>query len=537
MIEERWYLNEAIYAVFSYFEKESGNPVIAWPTGTGKSLLPAKFMHQVMHIWPNQRFMVLTHVKELVEQNAKALLRVWPTAPLGVYSASLKSRDTMHPIIFGGVASVKNCVAAFGWRDILFIDECHLLSPDEDTMYQQVITELKATNPFLKVIGLSATPFRMGQGLITDGGLFTHIIHDLTNYEMYNRLIAEGYLSPLIPRPMQTQLDISKVPIQNGELKQVALQQAVNQDGVTRAALIESVNFGKDRRAWLAFCSGIEHAENVAACLIEWNIPAAAVHSKMTTEERNYKIDAFKRGELRCLTNNNILTTGFDHPPIDLIIMLRPTLSPGLWVQMAGRGTRPSRDTGKGNCLLLDFARNTQRLGPINDPRIPRKKGDKEGDVPVKLCDACGAYNHARATHCTCCGAEFTFAVKITKKASTDQLLKSDLPVVEYFNVQHVTYQRFETKGSKIPALRATYFVNEGAADLSSKPRTFTENVLFEHIGFARHRANEWWRQRHNSEPPITVQDALKYISQLRMPKKVRVWTNKEWPEILGYEY
>ena len=156
----RYYQSDCIYAIFDYFHKGGiGNPVCALPTGTGKSIIIAQFIKDVLSYWPNQRVMMLTHVKELIEQNAEKLLALWPTAPMGIFSAGLNRKESAMPLIFGGIQSVAKTIKkesnVFGYRDLLLIDEAHLLSPKEDTMYQYVINELLQTNPNLKVIGFT----------------------------------------------------------------------------------------------------------------------------------------------------------------------------------------------------------------------------------------------------------------------------------------------------------------------------------------------------------------------------------------------
>ena len=549
MFKARYYQEEAEYAIFDYFSNgNNGNPIIAMPTGTGKSIVIANFIKHIFGYWPNQRIMMLTHVKELIEQNASKLQSVWPTAPLGIYSAGLRSREMIMPIVFGGVQSVSKAIEKslneqsnlppnllhFGHRDLILIDECHLLSPKEDTQYQFVISELKKINPFLKVIGFTATPYRLKQGMITEeGGLFTDIAFDITGVDAFNKLIAEGFLIPLIPKKTNTQIDISNVSLSAGDFNGKQLQEAVDRDEVTYAAVKEMVEQGFDRKSWLVFASGVENSEHIAAMLNSFGVTAAAAHSKLSSGENDSRIQAFKNGELRALVNNNKLTTGFDHPPIDLIGMLRPTMSPGLWVQMLGRGTRPSPDTQKENCLVLDFAGNTKRLGPINDPVKPRKPG-KGGshDAPVRICKNCGMYNHASVRHCENCGTEFAFETKLFKTASTDELIRSDAPIVELYNVSKVIYNLHEKKKDGVllapPSIKVSYFCGL---------QMFNEWVCLEHPGFASKKAREWWRQRHAEEPPITTYEALKRVSELRTPKSIKVWTNKKHPEVLSYEY
>lgn len=529
IFEDRWYQTEAVDAIFRYFEQKDGNPVIAMPTGTGKSIVIAKFLQAIFQMWATQRVLMLTHVKELIDQNARKLIDAWPTAPLGIYSAGLRQRQTMNPIIFGGVKSVVNCVEAFGHRDLLVIDEAHLINPSANSDYQKVIAKLKEINPKLKVIGLTATWYRLGQGLLTQGNLFTDIAYNICDTTGFNRLISEGYLSPPIPKTTKTILDISKVGMSNGDYTQSQLQAAVDKNDVNYSALSEMCDRGQDRHSWLTFCSGVEHAEHIAAMLNDhFGVSATAVHSRMTSGERDEAIIGFKSGKYRALTCNNIFTTGQDHPPIDLIGMLRPTMSPGLWVQMIGRGTRPSPETGKRNCLVLDYARNCQRLGPIDDPVIPRPKGSSGGDAPVKLCDYCGAFNHARVRFCCDCGAEFVFEQKLIRQADTRQILSSGMPEVVRYEVQRVMYNRHVARKSGRTNIKVSYMCGL---------QMFQEFVSFDNQGYALHRAHEWWRQRHTSPPPLSTDLALLGLAELRTPKAIKVWVNKNPPEILSHEY
>ena len=533
MIQERWYQKDAEAAIHSYYENKSGNCVVALPTGTGKSVVIGKFTANVLKQWPNQRFMMLTHVKELIEQNANKLLQLWPNAPLGVYSAGLGYKETRAPIIFGGVASVAKNVEAFGHRDLILVDECHLVSPKANTQYGEVFSRLLAINPHLKIVGFSATPFRLGQGYITDGGVFTDICYDLTGVDSFNRLIAEGFLSPLIPKQTGVELDVSNVKLSNdGDFKQNELQDAVDKEKITFKALEELMQHSQDRNCGLIFATGIEHAEHINEMLQRaFNQTSVVIHSKKSKEENKLALNAWKAGTVKWAVSMNSLTTGVDNPMIDVIGMLRPTMSPVLWVQMLGRGTRPCPQMGKRNCLVLDFAGNTRRLGPINDPIIPRKKGKGTGEVPIKICYGCGCYNHASARVCINCGAEFTIRVKFKDIAGTEELISAG-PQVEYFDVNYVIYNRHQ-KGENPATIRASYFCGM---------QKFDEWVCLDHKGFARKKALDWLRQRMALAPEYedtaTTDNVLKAVSQLRPPKRIRVWTNKvPYPEVLGYEY
>lgn len=542
----RDYQEEGLQALWSYFMTNKGNPVLAWPTGTGKSLVPAEFIRRTMYHYNTQKFLVVTHVKELIEQNHNKLQEIWPQAPVGIYSAGLKRRDIHAPIIYGGIQSMYKVPEYFGYRDIIFIDEAHLVNQDDASMYLKFIGTLKKLNPYLKVIGMSATPYRIGQGMITDGGLFSDVAHDLTSLDKFSGLVNNGYLAPLIPKKTVTELDVSNVQIQKGEFVTSQLQHEVDKAEITWKGLQELCYYGQNRRSWLIYATGIDHANHIAEMLGKLGIECASVHSKQSDDYNKSALKAHKSLKLRAIVSYAKLTTGLDHPAVDLIGMFRPTLSVALWVQMLGRGTRPwytggrlncygeelYLEGGKTNCLVLDFARNTIRLGPINDPVIPRKKGDKIGDLPIKLCDSCGTYNHISARKCDSCGAPFEFQVKIVAKAGTEELIKEVEPLrIETFDVTYVTYAK-KQKIDKPPYIQTTYFCGMN---------NFIEFVFPENKRFRKPFA-DWWLQRHTTEPPNTTEDVLQYIAELRKPKKIRVHVNKmvngkNWPEVLSCEF
>lgn len=552
MITPRSYQTECVQCIWDYFSEAEGNPICALPTGTGKSVVIGLFLQSVFRHFPNQKILVLTHVKELIEQNFKNFLNLWPGAPAGIYSAGLNRRDVLQKVIFAGIASIAKRPQIFGHVDLIIVDECHLVSPTEETMYQRFFGFLREVNPFLKIIGFTATPWRLGHGRITDeGGIFTDTCFDITNLHSFNRLIAEGYIAPLIPKPTKTLLDTDGVHMRGGEFIASELQQAVDKEHITRAAIMEALEYKETRKSWLVFASGVEHSIHTADILNEYGVPSVAIHSKMSSADRDAALKGLRSGKYQAAVNNNILTTGFDHPPIDLILGLRPTQSTVLWVQMLGRGTRPydpnkldltrreMRELAeafpqvKENCLVLDFAGNTKRLGPINDPVVPRKKGQGGGEAPVKVCPKCNCYMHASVRWCTGvlqngakCDYEFTFETKLKQGASTDELIKGDLPVVEVFKVDHINYARHQ-KAERPDSIRVTYYCGF---------RSFSEYVCLEHPGNVANKARHWCRVRlEGSGIPQTTTQFLEIATQIKSPTHIRVWVNQKYPQVLAH--
>lgn len=401
MIALRPYQQRAIAEAYEYMSCNNGNPCLVLPTGAGKSHIIAALCKDAVQTWPETRILMLTHVKELIEQNVEKMLQHWPDAPLGIYSASLNKRQ-IETITFAGIQSVRTKADLLGHMDLVIVDECHLINHKAQGGYRTLLTQLKAINPAMRVIGLTATPYRLGHGLITDEPALFHALIEPVTIE---QLIVQGHLSTLRSKSTKTQLSVDGVHKRGGEYIEAELQAAVDTDHNNTAVVEEVINRSQGRKAWLFFCSGVAHAERVCDALQGRGIKAACVTGETPKLIREKILSDFKAGALQALTNANVLTTGFDHSAIDLIAMLRPTMSPGLYVQMAGRGLRPS--SGKVNCLVLDFAGVVGTHGPITNITPPKKQGDGTGEAPVKVCDNCDELCPISAKICGNCGHPF----------------------------------------------------------------------------------------------------------------------------------
>jgi DNA repair protein RadD len=493
------------------------------PTGTGKSMVIAGFIREAIAAWPDTRVLVLTHVKELIQQNFLALRHAWPEAPAGIYSAGLSRRDIGAQVLFAGIQSIHRRADKVQHCDLVLIDEAHLLGRGESGMYRAFLQQLNEINgQRLKVVGFTATPYRLDSGLLHEGKdrLFTDIAYQVPVLDM----IEQGYLCPVVPKRTDTQLDVTGVGSRGGEFVAKDLEAAVDQDNVTRAAVAEILRYGVGRGSWLAFCSGVEHARHVRDVIREHGISCETVTGDTPGPERDAILAAFKVGRLRCVTNANVLTTGFDAPGTDLIALLRPTKSVGLYVQMVGRGTRLA--DGKDDCLVLDFAGNTARHGPIDmvDGRRAQA-GDTPGDAPIKICPACQTINPASVRLCTACAHEFPPpAVQVAPQAASHALL-SVQQQAEWCAVTGVTYGRHEKPG-KPASLRVSYQC--GLARHS-------EWICFEHTGYPREKAVTWWARRAEGRPvPASVDEALAQTASLREPVAIQVRPTGQYTEIMA---
>lgn len=471
----RPYQQRAIDDLYKWMSRHDGHPCLVLPTGSGKSHIVAHLCKDAVQNWPETRILMLTHVKELIEQNANKLRQVWPNAPLGIYSAGLGRRD-FDSITFAGIQSVRNKAHKIGHVDLVIVDECHLISHKAEGGYRKLINELETINPSIRVIGLTATPYRLGHGYISDGdALFDGLIEPVTIAE----LVADGYLAPLRSKVTEAALDVSAVHKRGGEYIDKELQAAVDTADMNARVVREVIRLANDRKAWLFFCSGVEHAEHIRDELREQGIIAESITGDTGSADRDAILGAYKRGQIQAITNANVLTTGFDYPDIDLIAMLRPTMSPGLYVQMAGRGMRLKSHTD--HCLVLDFAGVVSQHGPITYITPPSASGTRQGpsEAPVKACDNCHELVHPSVRNCPACDHPFPEPEKPKLALRDDDImgLKSKtMAVTDWIWSDHMS------KASGKQMVKVTYY---GA--LSDRP--VIEYLPILHEGYAGHKA------------------------------------------------
>jgi len=522
-MELRAYQREAVDAIYHYFERNTGNPLVVMPTASGKSFIMAAFIKEVLDTWSDQRIMILTHVKELIQQNYTELIGHWILAPAGIYSAGLKRRETQAQVLFAGIQSVHHRAEELQGFDLILIDECHLVPRKSDTMYRRFLDDMLTINESVKIIGLTATHYRLDSGLLTEGD--ARIFNDVAYEVPVKRLIDEGFLSPLVTKAPNTKLDVSGVHKRGGEFINSELQSAVDQDDINKAAVREIIYYGKDRKSWLVFCTGVKHAYNVRDALRECNIVAETVTGETNIMERDYILTGFKSGEIRAITNCDILTTGFNAPNTDLLAVLRPTQSTGLYVQIAGRGMRVA--PGKENCLVLDFAGNIERHGPIDrvNPYDPSRNGN--GQAPVKTCPGCRSVIFAGFRHCPDCNHEFPPPEpELNPAASTKPIISRKESY--WVKIEKIRYSR-HTKVGKPDSLRVDYFENS----LS----WYSEWICLEHGGFAAKKARRWW-ERHGGDPDVTtITEALHVTELLKRSSRIFVQEDGKYWRVLRHRF
>lgn len=460
--------------LYEWMEKNTGHPCVVLPTGSGKSIVIAELCKQAITEWPETHIVMLTRSVELINQNAEKLRTIWPGAPMGIYSASAGKKQLGEPITIGGPLSIVRVTKKIGHCDLLLVDEAHDISHKDEGSYRKIINDLMVINPSMRVIGFTASPFRLGHGMITDKPA---IFDDLLDPVSIEELIFKGYLATLRSKQTSFKFDTSGVHKRGGDFVESELQAAVDTSDNNEAMIDEVIKRSDGRKSWMFFATGVKHAEHLCDILLSRGIPAVSVTGDMAKKDREQSIADFKSGKITAITQVGCLNVGFDHPAIDLLVMARPTMSPGLYLQQAGRGMRVKSHTD--HCLVLDFAGVVESHGPITNVQPPKKGGDGNGEAPVKVCDHCGELVHISVMLCPSCGHAFPEPVKKSMVLRNDDIMGLD---GQELDVTSWTWRKHISKASGIEMLAVTYY-----GGLSDTP--ITEYLPIMHEGYAGQRA------------------------------------------------
>lgn len=553
----RYYQNEAVQAVFDYWEEEPGHPLVDMATGTGKSGTLAMLIKRLLEGWSHLRIMVVTHVEELVQGNFEEFIKMCPFSPSGIFAASLGRRDHRSQVLFGQLQTVWDKAALIGHVDILMIDEVHLVPNDGNTMYRKLIAALMEINPDMKLVGFTATPYRLDSGRLDEGDdrLFDRVVYTYTIAQG----IDDGYLTRLTSKPSDVKYDMTGVHRLGGDFKKSDLAKATDKEELTRAAVAEIIGYANEenRKTAIIFCNGIEHATHVRD-EIRANGKTCAVLSGNTPKgERRKIIEDLKAGRLWGCTNDNVLSTGTNIPGVDLIADMAPTESCNRYVQRAGRGTRvvwpagfkPDQATAeerkdaiargpKPTCRYMNFAGNIERHGPV-DCVQPKAPGKGLGEAPIKICptdvaDPSGKFGceeicAASARVCKNCGYEFVFEEKpgFTARPTDVAILGT---VVEE-DWRRVTERRFfhHVKGDKTPTVKIAYLCG----------LTSINNWLCPEFkgGQFKADADRYWMEHGGARPfPKTALEWIQRQGELNSTAEISVTPSGKYWNVVGYK-
>jgi DNA repair protein RadD len=369
-------------------------------TGAGKSHIIAAIAETMHRISGFKHILCIAPSVELVQQNHEKYIATG--SPASIFSAAAGVRDLRHPVVFGTPMTVKNKIHRFGAQFCaVVVDEAHGMTPT----IIRIIQRIKEHNPNLRVIGLTATPYRLGSGYIyradIDGNpmgeeccrdpYFARLVSQIAAPE----LIGKGYLSPPVIGAINTdgyqtlQMQINR----QGKFDPSDIDRAfIGKGRKTAAVIADIVTQSRERKGVIIFAATVQHARECMESLPQQM--SAILTGDTTGSDRRKLIADFKARKIKYLVNVTVLTTGFDAPHVDVVALLRATESVGLLQQIIGRGLRVA--PGKKDCLILDYAENIDRHCPDGDVFSPQVKANMKSAAPEMIkakCPDCAATN------------------------------------------------------------------------------------------------------------------------------------------------
>ncbi|MFA7167676.1 MAG: DEAD/DEAH box helicase [Sphaerochaetaceae bacterium] len=522
VLELRPYQQDAIDAFWAFVSSGGRSGVISAPTGSGKSMIIADICRTMCTRWKTTRVIVCTHKYELIRQNEAELKAYYPEADTGIFSAGFGRRDTDKRVIFAGIQTIYDKIEKLEKTDLLIIDEAHLVNTKDGTQYAQFIADLKLANPHILILGLSATPYRLDNGLLYEGEdrLFSALIYDIS----LRRLIEDGYLSPVISKGGVHKIDLEAVKLTAGDYNKKDLEHAADQESLIRDAVNEIVTYGADRRAWLVFAAGVKHGKHIKAEIEKHGITCDIVTGQTPKDERTRILEDYKAHKIQCLVNVEILVAGFNAPCVDLIALMMATKSTSKYVQAVGRGTRICDN--KLNCLLLDYGGNVERHGVLDEVTpSTAKKGKGEGEAPAKECPQCQEIIHASLRVCPMCGHEFPPPAPQHTGIGYDGAVLSSQEKGKWCELSDPPeYSRWKGKEGKPDTIRADFHVFD-----TSRKYPYSMWLAFDHGGFAAKKARAYARMCGGKAE--TVAEALRECLDWYNPTSILVEKDPKNPK------
>ena len=359
----RDYQQKASDAAVSFFNNKAKktNAIMVLPTGAGKSIVIADIAHRL-----NDYVLIFCPSREIVEQNFKKLCS-YGILDCSIYSASFNSKEISR-ITFATIGSVKSHPELFAHFKNVIVDECHLVNPIEG-MYKDFFDAVKC-----KVLGLTATPYRLSSS--RDFGSMLkfitrtkpHVFSEVIYHVQVSTLLDMGYLSKVNYYPMNptgwNELNL-KINTTGADYTDKSVQKEYERIDfysyiVHIVQRLMNPKAGGKRKGILVFTRFLKEAERLTM-----SIPGCAIVSGDTPKkERERILESFKTGEIPVVANVGVLTTGFDYPELDTVVMARPTMSLAMYYQIVGRCIRPYK--GK-TAWFVDLCGNINRFGEVSD--------------------------------------------------------------------------------------------------------------------------------------------------------------------------
>lgn len=382
--------------------------VFCSPTGSGKTFTFSFMVKSAIE--RNKRVLILTHRTELLTQAGGAL------SELGLNPVKIEAGKTIRyftgQLYTGMIETLSRRMNKLEYiqfvksLDLIIIDECHF--GNFDKFFSQI-------DPATVVIGFTATPHREKNQKSLDT-MYEGLIEVVSIPE----LISQGFLSDLDSYGVT--LDLSEIAMKGNDYDSTSMGDFYSKQKLFKGVIENYTKICPGTKA-IAFTPNVKSSKELRDELVEAGLNAKHVDGSTPGPERKAILKWFKNTPDAILCNCSILTTGFDEPTIETVILYRATKSLPLFLQMVGRGSRVIPGV-KSKFNVLDFGNNILTHGFWESERnwsLKKKKKRKKGEEapPVKECKHCGGLNPISVTHCKYCDKPFP----VPKKSKEEQEL------------------------------------------------------------------------------------------------------------------
>lgn len=530
-IKLRPYQREALDTIVNASVDEK-NLLLAAATGAGKTIIFSELSKQFAQNY-NLRVAILVHREILARQAAEKMRTIWPEAAVSVACSSLGRVDLSGKIVIGSYQTFAR--RKFKAFDVCIVDEVHRLAPqNQESQYKNVIDKMRQVYPEMRLLGVTATPYRLTHGYIYGKKHRPGAANwfNKCHYEIgINTLISDGFLVPYRAKEAE-KIDLSGVGKKStGDYNETDIETEM-----TKPIHLESIihayrEHGEGRQHVVIFAVSIKHAEMINNMLVNNGYNTGIVHSKMSKPERADTLQKFDTGQLEFIVNVNVLTEGWDSTAVNLIMLCRPTLSAALYVQMVGRGLRLHE--GKKDCLILDFSGNCSRHGDPSAPLVTwaGSKGDKEQGMPLKECPECGCFSPVVSRSCEYCGYEFSEEEETQVNAAL-AFKKLDWGPKAYTIQNYKIEDYISQRGNRM--LKLTLICGENILN------SITVNHFLDFNGaswYGLNKARGFWREYGSGEVPESVTEACeRFRGAVTIPKKAIIKKDGKYWELVRFD-
>lgn len=539
MTDARDYQARALDKIYADLQVKQ-NVLLSAVMGAGKTFMSVRLIQRLYKEVPGMRFLVLMHKQELCQQFFDSFQKFTglPFTEIGLCCAGLGEKILDRRVTIATIQTFVNCMDKYMGAGLIVVDEAHRIDINGDTQYKQAFDYLRMQRPNCRILGITATPARLGHGYIYGHlckpgniNLFDEISHKIT----YEELRKSGHLVPLkgvVANHETLETDLAGVST-NGDYVLDQLGEIMSREIHLETAVEAIDQYCAGYRRVCVFCCTIDHAEKLHELLGD---RSTIVHSRLSPLDRSVNMQLWESGRRPIMTSVNILTEGFDMPVLDCLVFARPTLSSSLFLQAVGRvlRTHPGKDHG----FLVDLTDNTARFGTdldnikITVPKAVEAAEKKERSM-WKICPECDAEVHVALRECSECGFVWPETECVVAEAMPQMksvVFEKSPPVWKDVIDWEPSFHESKKNGKTLGRIDYFYYATDYKRERVSMFLCFPD----QYSGYAVTMSRQRWSQVSDGDFPNSIDEFGE--RRLFVPVRVLVDLNGKYPDLVEVE-